>query len=331
MTGVSPTTAALVLELLAERQGTAPVTVRELGRLAGLGHDETGSVVPAVLAVAGAFGVLRQDSGPDDAASVEVISPQAAYFLRSLVSYMRSGQSILDNWERAGTDTEPFTSGQALAGPQFLHLAETRRLALNPGALPLRDVEVVQVVIKSRRRHRGGRACYLLQYDQRARQYQLPGGYVRGSDVDLRAAAVRELEEELHGYTYQSTRDTLTELGVVNVVQPSRTYGALTRYRVAFFLLKTGMELSNTGPGACWIDEDDLLDSEFRVGRASLNVTALRNLAATLPGGLSGLPWSLPFSPSRGIRAMIRDHPWEVAGLVIGVIGLAVSLIPLFL
>lgn len=331
MTGEPRMTTALLLEFLASREGTGPVTVEELGCLAGLGPAEADIAVPGVLAIAGAFGVLREESTPDGTAATAVISPQAAYFLRCLAAYVRSGQTILDNWERARTDSEPFTAGQVLAGPQFLHLAETHRLALDPGAPPLRAVDVVQIVVKSRLRRRGSRARYLLQYDERARQYQLPGGHVRASDADPRAAAVRELEEELDGYVHEPDRDVLTELGVVGAVQPSRTHGALTEYRMTFFLLKTDADLLRPGPGAAWVDEEDLLDPGFRVGRASLNVTALRSLEATLPGGLRGLPWSLPDPPRRGLGEAVRDRPWEVAGLVIGVIGLAVSLIPLFL
>ncbi|MGW0877662.1 NUDIX hydrolase [Streptomyces sp. NPDC002740] len=330
MTDEWRTTTAVLLERLADQQGTRPVTVEDLGVLAGLAPVEAATSVPVVLALAGAFGVLREESTPDGASATAVISPQAAYFLRCLAAYVRSGHTVLDNWERAGTDTGPFTAGQVLAGPQFLHLAETHRLALDPAAPPLRQVDVVQVLVKSRLRRRGSRARYLLQYDERARQYQLPGGHTRASDADARATAVRELEEELDGYAHRSDRDVLTELGVVEAVQPSRTHGALTGYRMTFFLLKTDTDRLRPGPGARWVDEGDLLDADFRIGRASLNVTALSRLEAMLPGGLRGLPWSLPDPPLRGL-GVINDHPWEVAGLVIGVVGLVASLVPFFL
>ncbi|WP_393097948.1 NUDIX domain-containing protein [Streptomyces sp. LN325] len=331
MTDALRTTTAVLLERLADRQGAGPVTAEDLGPLAGLAADEASVAVPMVLALAGVFGVLREESTPDGTRATTVISPQAAYFLRSLAAHVRSGHTILDNWERAGTDTEPFTAGQVLAGPQFLHLAETHRLTVDPGAQPLREVDVVQVLVKSRARRRGSRARYLLQYDVRARQYQLAGGHARGSDADPRATAVRELEEELDGYAHRPDRDVLTELGVVEAVQPSRTHGALSRYRMTFFLLKTEMEQLRPGPGARWVDEADLLDGDFRIGRASLNVTALSRLESTLPGGLRGLPWSFPDPPRRGLAEVISDRPWEVAGLMIGVIGLALSLIPLLL
>lgn len=329
MTAASRTITAVLLELLADRHGAGPVTTAELARSSGLAPAEADATVVGVLAIAGAFGTLREESTSDGAPATSVISPQAAYFLRCLAAYIRSGQAILENWERAGAESGPFTAGQVLAGPQFLYLAETHRLALDPSAPPLRAVDIVQVVIKDRLRSRGDRARYLLQYDERARQYQLPGGHVRTSDVDSRAAAVRELEEELDGYEHRPDRDVLTELGVVDVVQPSRTHGALTEYRMTFFLLNTDTDQLRPGPGARWVDEQDLFDPDFRIGRASLNVAALRRLEGTLPGGLRGLPWSLPVSPRRGLGAVIRDRPWEMAGLVIGVIGLVVSLIPL--
>lgn len=331
MTEAARTQTAAVLERLAQQSGAAPVTVRELGHRAGLAPAEADRVVPAVLALVGAFGILREELAQDGAPAVAVISPQAAYFLRSLAAYVRSDHTILHNWERAVIEGGPYTDGQALAGPQFLHLAESRRLALDADAVPLREVDVVQVVVKVRHRGRGTRAQYLLQYDERARQYQLPGGHVRSSDGDRRAAAVRELEEELAGYVHRPDRDVLTELGTIEAVQPSRTFGAVTAYRVVLFHLKTDAERLLLGPGARWVTADRLLDPDFRIGHATLNVTALSRLDGTLPGGLQSLPLSIPEPLTRTVRELVRERPWEAAGLAVGVIGLAVSLIPLFL
>ncbi|MER7961073.1 NUDIX hydrolase [Streptomyces ardesiacus] len=322
---------ANLLDCLAAQVGATPVTARELGRQAGLEPPEADNTVAAVLALVGLFGVLRTETTTDGTPTTAVVSPQAAYFLRGLASYLRSGHEMLDNWERAGTVTGPYTDHQVLAGPQFLYLAESRRLSLDPGAVPLREVDVVQVVVKARRRGRGGRAHYLLQYDERARQYQLPGGHVRTTDADHRAAAIRELEEELAGYHHDPDRDVLTNLGVIEAVQPSRTFGAVTAYRVTFFQLKTASDRLVLGPGSHWTREEQILDPAFRIGQASLNVTALSQLDATLPGGLKGLPLSIPGHLHRTITEVIRDRPWEVAGLAVGMIGLAVSLLPFLL
>ncbi|MEW1828478.1 NUDIX hydrolase [Streptomyces sp. NPDC088196] len=331
MTEAARARTATVLERLAQQWGTAPVTPRELGHRAGLAPAEADGVVPTVLALAGAFGVLREEPAQDGATTVAVISPQAAYFLRSLAAYLRSDHTILDNWERAVIEAGPYTDGQVLAGPQLLHLAESRRLTLDTDAEPLREVDVVQVVVKVRHRGRGARAQYLLQYDERARQYQLPGGHVRSSDGDRRAAAVRELEEELAGYVHRPDRDVLTELGTIEAVQPSRTFGAVTAYRVVLFHLKTDAERLLLGPGARWVAADRLFDPDFRLGHATLNVTALSRLNDMLPGGLQGLPLSVPEPLTRTVRELLRERPWEAVGLAIGVIGVVVSLIPLLL
>ncbi|GAA2815965.1 NUDIX hydrolase [Streptomyces showdoensis] len=322
-----PDTAALaaVLEAAADQAGP-PVPLAELCRRAGLSDPAAEAAAPMVQALLGAFGVLRAE-GP----GVLTVRPEARYFLRSLASYVREGRSLLDNWERPGTAEPPYTGRQVLSGPQFLYLAEERRLALDPHAAPLRRSEVAQVVVKTRLRGRGGRAHYLLLYDARARQYQLPGGHVRSSDTDLRAAAVRELEEELPGYTHTPGRDRLKELGTVPVVQLSRTVGAVTEYRITFFQLETDAPAIPVGPGARWVPEDVLLDPTSLVDDATLNVVALTRLDDSLPGHLHGLPWSLPATQHRSLREVLRDRPWEVAGLVIGVLGLGLSLIPLLM
>ncbi|MEV5416173.1 NUDIX hydrolase [Streptomyces albogriseolus] len=331
MTEAARTRMAAMLECLAQQYEAAPVTVRELGDRSGLTPTEADILAPTVLALLAAFGVLREETASDGTPTATVISPQAAYFLGSLAAYLRTGDVILDNWERAGAEAPPYNDSQVLAGPQFLYLAESRRLALNSDAVPLRQVDVVQVVIKTRHQSRGTRDQYLLQYDERARQYQLPGGHVRSSDANHRAAAIRELEEELAGYVYRPDQDVLTEIGVIEAVQPSRTYGAVTAYHVTFFHLKTDADRLLLGPGARWAPADRFLDPAYRIGRATLNITALSHLDATLPGGLQGLPLSISEPISRTIREVIRERPWEAAGLAVGIIGLMASLIPLFL
>jgi hypothetical protein len=55
----------------------------------------------------------------------------------------------------------------------------------------------------------------------------------------------------------------------------------------------------------------------------------LVRLAGTLPGGLASLPWSLHSAQRFPLRAVVVDHPWELTGLILAVIGILVSLIPL--
>ncbi len=320
---------AALLDSVAEHSGP-PVPLSELCRRAGVTQLTAETAAPMLLALLRAFGVLHTESDPvSGEAAISPVSPQAGYFLRSLSSYVRTNHSVLDNWERPGTAEPPYSGRQALSGPQFLYLAEERRLTLDPDASPLRQVDVVQVVVKNRVRGRGGRAQYLVLYDDRARQYQLPGGHVRTSDTGPRAAAARELEEELPGYTHVSGSGTLTELGVVSVTQLSRTYGAVTEYRITFYQLASDARPIPVGPGGRWISEDALLDEETQIDRVTLNVAALVQLDQSLPGGIRGLPWSTSGVQRRSLREVVRDRPWEVVGLAVGVIGLIASIVPL--
>ncbi|AYN42609.1 hypothetical protein D9753_31185 [Streptomyces dangxiongensis] len=75
--------------------------------------------------------------------------------------------------------------------------------------------------------------------------------------------------------------------------------------------------------------EDALLDRATSLDGTTLNVTALERLDQSLPGGLRGLPWSLPDVQRRSLRDVVRDRPWEAVGLVIGILGLILSVIPL--
>jgi ADP-ribose pyrophosphatase YjhB (NUDIX family) len=319
---------AVLLDAIAEHCAN-PIRLSELLGRIGASGPAVAAAAPTLPALLTAFGAVAV--GQDPAAgetTVGLVSPQAGLFLRSIAAHLRTGGSILDDWERPGATDPPYTAERALSGPQFLYLAEQQRLRGDPKAPPLRTAEVVQVVVKARLRGRN-QMCYLVIYDEQARQFQLPGGHVRKSDGDPRMAAARELQEELQRFVFDPARHKLSPLGTVNVTQLSRTQSVVTDYHITLFQLLADAEQLPTAPGARWIAEPAALSDASQVNGASLNLVALTQIDEALPGGVRGLPPSIPGVQRRPLREIVRDRPWEVAGLVIGIVGVLLAVIPL--
>ncbi|GAA2074441.1 NUDIX hydrolase [Actinomadura alba] len=303
-------------------QNTRDLTA--LCREAGLDHAQG----EALITMLGVFGVLERNPSAE-ADHVRAVSLAAHFFLRSLAEYLESESSVLDNWDRLGTSDPPYTPQQALSGPQFLHLMERRRTAGDRNAPALRRTDVAQVVIKAPASGRGSDA-YLLLYDNAARQYQLPGGHRRSSDVNLRETAIRELEEELPGFSFDSPADELIELGEVRVTQLSSTFGVSTDYLIAMFQLRSHRARIEAPPAARWFTEAEL----SRPGgsrRGEINVAGLTKLSEGLPNGLAGLGRSVHGQRRRSVRTMVGQHGWEVTGLVIGLLGILLSVLFFYL
>ncbi|MEE6263898.1 NUDIX hydrolase [Plantactinospora sonchi] len=305
-------------------EGPAPVA--DLCTAAGFGPDDARTAAEVFVGLLRASGAVLVTAEPETGRLfAKSKSPAAALFLGSLAAYLRAGVPVVDNWTRAGTVEPPYQPNQVLAGPQFLHLIEHRRLGLFAEAAPLRERRIVHVLVKTRFRLMGPR--YLMIYDRAARQYQLPGGHLRADDPDPLAAAVRELEEELPEFAFDTGRDRLVELGEVDVTQQSRTYGAVTRYRIVHFQLVSTRQSLNIGPDGQWVSERTLLNEHALVKGRTLNTAGLRRLAAELPGGLGRLAAGLSFGRRPSLLVLLREKPWEVLGAALSVIGLVITLV----
>ncbi|GAA4620552.1 hypothetical protein GCM10023196_005000 [Actinoallomurus vinaceus] len=298
-------------------------TSAELAELAGLGPDGAGRV-DAVLAVLKAFGVLAVRPGPDGGARFKAATPLATSFIRSVAEYLANDSSILRNWGRTGVSDAPYSDSLVLSGPQFLFAMEQNRLSgRGDSAVPLDRVEIAQAVIKAASGP-GRDARYLVQYDGRARQYQLIGGHRRHDDLTIEHTVIRELEEELTDFTFDHRTDSLVELQRIASKRVSRTYAVLTHYDITIYLLRGRRERLTLGPMDRWVTERELLD-----GRTTDGTPIIFGLVG-LPDGLSGLEPTLPAVRRATTLDVIRRHPWEAAGIVLAVLGLIASIIPLF-
>ncbi|HEU5126661.1 MAG TPA: NUDIX hydrolase [Glycomyces sp.] len=316
---------ARLLDSLAEHADGA-VSPVEIGRRAGLDDAEAAAAVPMLMALLDVFGAMTSGDAADH--SGVPVSVHARNFLRSLGEYARADRSVLHNWERSGADDTPNGPGRMLRGLQFLYLIEQQRATLDSNAGALRQAKIVQVVVKARPAWGTGKTRYLTLYDPKARQYQLPGGHVRESDPDNASAAIREIEEEIAGFVFDPETDSLKSIGTIRTDDLSRTYSVLTEYEIEFFLLSTVDGKLPEVRNGCWVSERDLLKQRERDGEP-MNVKGLQILDQQLAGGIASLPGSMGMSGPAALRTLVRDRRWELLGLLIGIAGLTLSLLPL--
>ena len=119
----------------------------------------------------------------------EVTSPMAYYFIQSLIYAIQEGTLSEKTWQ-ADVMTDTCTG----TGVQLVHLLESHRLTCGENPTPLRTIQAVTAVIKARR---DGGDVYLMQYDEKANQFQPIGGKRELTDASAEAALTRELCEEL--------------------------------------------------------------------------------------------------------------------------------------
>ncbi len=306
------------------------VSIRDLCIAAGIeetlcnGYSE---VLLTVLRTFDAITIIIDDTGE---AKIKAKSITTTYFIKSLAAYIREDKSILSNWERLGISKGSLRSDQVLSGPQFLYLIEQGRTANNENALALRKTTVVKAIIKAR--IRGSReSVYLVQYDSNARQYQLLGGHIRNSDIEASIAMKREIEEELgHNFRDSPADYDLLPLANVSKKELSSTYGVYTEYDLQYYQPIFNRSQLVMVPGDQWITKKELLSGKSKDG-VNINESAIPLLDKALPGGLDGLRLSLRDIQHRSVIQVMKDHPWETAGIILGIIGIVLSILFFFL
>ena len=213
-------------------------------------------------------------------------------------------------------------------GPQFLIQIERERnlLAKDRVVHPLRETYVSQLIIKAKVRTLG--TCYLLEYDPVARMFQPVGGHRRDGDADSEETMLREIAEELpmNDFDFRG-RDRLQFIADVDTVLISRTVGVNTLYHFSFYLARLGLKRLRIDPTIDrWVREKEVLSGRTRNGIAIASEW-LKDLEERTPGGISSLPYSLDSPQTAALKQILRERRWEIAGLVIGILGIVVSIV----
>lgn len=273
----------------------------------------------ALIALLTVFGIVRPAATADG--TFEPVSEQASYFLLSSAEYARSSKPILDGWQRNIPMVQ--SQGGPLNGPILATAMESARLGW-PQATPIRRAEIAQVLIKGKFGW-GLVDRYLVRWDAKAHSYQLIGGHSRPHDADIEETMWRELEEETPGLLSTRINDGLIKLTESSVNQVSRTYGALTEYKMTFFRASLGTNKPLLTQSERWVTAKELERGKTRKGDP-INQVGLAHSMDDLSQTLQDLP--LSFRKRLGAPKKLVARQLSIwAGSAIGLIASIASLI----
>jgi hypothetical protein len=205
----------------------------------------------------------------------------AFYFVQSLMHTLAEGTLTADSWQRLAGDV---CGG---IGARLVDLMESNRLACSPEPTPLRVIQVVTAVIKARR---SDGDVYLMQYDEKAEQFQPIGGKQEITDASNQAALIRELCEELTMPSVIPGEDCRINAIVehARILEVSNSLHVLTQYDHSFYHLTDVRFAIHTDTITRWISASELVARKTRDGYA---ITSLFD--DHLPGVLPTLGYSL--------------------------------------
>jgi len=225
--------------------------------------------------VLAALGVLAgSNEGP--------VSPMAFYFIQSLMHTVAEGTLTAESWQRLAGD---MCGG---IGARLVDLMESNRLACSREPTPLRVIQVVTAVIKARR---ADGDVYLMQFDEKAEQFQPIGGKQEITDASNQAALIRELCEELTLPGLIPGEDCRINPIVehARILEVSNSLHVVTQYDHSFYHLTDVRFPIHTDHVTRWISTSEYVARKTRDGYA---ITSL--FEDHLPGVLPTLAYSLP-------------------------------------
>ena len=259
-----------------------PAKIEEWVRAEGLsapGSLPSPDYQQAVRDLLALLGVVSEDGG-------QIVSPTAYYFVQSLLYARRDGVLSPAVWQ--GKGAQDCTS----LGGDLVTLLESHRLACSPSPTPVRVVEAVMAVIKARR---GNEDVYLMQYDEKAAQFQPLGGKREAFDISSEAALTRELCEELVIDSLTAGQDFKIRplLEHLKLNEVSASVHVITQYDHSFYHLTDVRFSFAIDHITRWIGETELASRKTHDGYA---ITSLYD--DYMPGTLKTLPYSLTGSVS---------------------------------
>ncbi len=228
-----------------------PRPIRELP-----GGDAIGQGLAVLLETWGA--VALSDAG------IRATSQPAYYFLHSLAAWVEADGHVIEDW----SEQQGARAGEGLQhGASLVFLLEQERLRRFPAASAIRFTAVAEALII----RPGEPKRFLVQWDDRAGQYQVIGGRQK-DNLDWREpieqTAIRELEEELdYQVSYKAGDFSLAFLAAFEGDKRlSPSFGALTAYRFTFFQA-LNLPPIRLAPNDRWVTRAELLAGRTEDGR----------------------------------------------------------------
>jgi 8-oxo-dGTP pyrophosphatase MutT (NUDIX family) len=194
------------------------------------------------------------EAGADGA--VQVRSQGAALFLKSMAAHLADDAPLALDWF-----ADLRQPGPAAQGAQILAALEALRNAAVAHPTPVRAITAVNGLMT---RRANNQVQLLMQFDDKADQFQLIGGKTEPTDADLQATLVREMQEELERPDLAIPTHFRAALLPQKFEETSLspTFGVITNYLIHFYFVSEMAFTPHIDENTAWIDL-----SEVRAGK----------------------------------------------------------------
>ena len=250
------------------------------------------------------------------------------WLLKSLALYIRKGGTFIPNWnEKIGIGESCIPSLILRSGSQLVYQMEYRRIQELNDKTPIRFVKVSQAIIKAKIRG-CSKPMYLVQYDEKALQFQLIGGRKDSVDLDALSVMKREINEELtqNNLVFQKDYELKKLAPELKVKYLSYTVGAYSEYHFTIYQIFYNRAQLILGQNDRWITYSELVSGRVKQG-TRVHAIYIEELDIQLPGGLDSLPLSLDEVQKRPLSEIIKERRWELIGIIISVLGIIIGIV----
>lgn len=266
--------------------------------------DVAAAYVSSVVHLLDLFDALERDGD-----QLKLRNQITSYFTDSLAWYVANDHTLVSNWDRLGTSRNLGISHLLDAAPYFFRIMEERRVTIcagGPSPQPTREQACSVILIKGKI---DGIVCLLYQWDQNAERYQLIGGKCRPNE-SYADTARREFQEEISDHSLVYGRDfDIAPIGSVQLraTAVSRTYGALTAYRIAPFKATINTESLTLSAADRWISLEEARRG-YTVDNREVS-PIVTQLEALVPGAIEQIPISVVVKRRRVLRDALEIRP----------------------
>jgi hypothetical protein len=263
------------------------------------------------------FGVIDIQ---DDSFKIRTI--EAKSFIKILIEYIENDIEIIEGWDEIKGKPVSISDKNILFSKSFLYAIEKKRIdRLKECAKPIRTNKVSKIIFKAKINNK---ERYLMQYDSRAHQYKLIGGYQKACDKNSFDAVLREIIEELPEANFELHKNIeITQVLETTQLELSSKYCIYSEYNITvFYAYNIDMKMFS--------QIDKKLNSwvswqEIKEGIARDQKQIYPNNEEIL-NAMKKLNYSIKSSRT-DIRELLDEYRIQIVGLLLAIGGLLIALL----
>ncbi len=221
------------------------------------------AIVLRFLKLFGAIDIIH--NGDDRHKLVCLTGRMSKHFMSSLSQYVLKEHRLISDWDTVGYNPDT-NIRNFYRSAEFLYYMESKRIQENRDIKPLREVEVVNTIIKANLIGLN-EPVYLYRFDSDAKQYQLIGANNKNKE-SKKYFMVKKLMQELNenNLVCPGNFDLKQVLKNVKTTSISKTYGIFTEYIISFYHMTTTLDELKLGPYDRWLSVDEVREGLTKDG-----------------------------------------------------------------